>query len=182
MMKGEIAVASNASASATRLGRAVTAPSGPQTHLLFADALKRADGKPQPFKKKMAEDQPAGTSITTPVDYALTASPGTHSGPAPTDSAMAAHIERIAAAIAEITTSGGSTEIHLQLPPGTTRIDGAVVGRNDAGQMHIVLTTAAAIAPTTAAQMQSQLTEWLLRRDIRATKISVQRVKGMAQG
>jgi hypothetical protein len=55
-----------------------------------------------------------------------------------------------------------------------------VLGRNDAGQMHIVLTTAAAITPATAAQMQSQLTERLLRRDIRVSRMTLQRTKGAA--
>ena len=180
MMKGDSAVTAKAIPPAAKAVRIVEPQNRAQTQHLFADALKRADVKPQPLKKKITEDQPVGGSITLPVDYALTASAAPAAGPAQADSAMAAHIERIAAAIAEITKSGSNAEIHLQLPPGATRIDGAVIGRNDAGQMHIVLTTAAAIAPATAAQMQSQLTERLLRRDIRVARMTLQRTQGAA--
>jgi hypothetical protein len=177
MMKGETPLAAKTIIPPTKSARIAEPRDRAQSQHLFADALKRADAKPQSLKKKMVEDQPVGALITMPVDYTMSASSTPPAGPAQADSAMAAHIERIAAAIAEIASDGAQAETHLQLPPGATRIDGAVLGRNAAGQMHIVLTTAAAIAPATAAQMQSQLTERLLRRDIKVAKIGVQRVK-----
>jgi hypothetical protein len=177
MMKGETPLAAKTIVPPTKSVRIAEPRDRAQSQHLFADALKRADAKSQPLKKKMVEDQPGGVSITTPVDYALSASSTPPAGPVQADAAMAAHIERIAAAIAEVANSGAQAETHLQLPLGATRIDGAVLGRNDAGQMHIILTTAAVIAPATAAQMQSQLTERLLRRDIKVAKIDVQRVK-----
>ena len=121
------------------------------------------------------EDQPAGALLTTPVTYAATAIAPT-AATASTDAAFAAHIERIAAAIAEVAAGGAKADVHLTLPTGATRIDGAVIGRDAMGQLHIVLTTASAIAPATAAQLQSQLTERLLRRDIRVSKMGLQRI------
>ncbi len=179
MMKGDTAVPVKTIPLAAKTARIADPQNRAQVQNLFADALKRADAKPPALKKKIIEDQPVGVSITMPVDYALTASAAPAAGPAHADSAMAAHIERIAAAIAEVVNKGASAEIHLQLPPGATRIDGAVLGRNDAGQMHIVLTTTAAIAPASAAQMQSQLTERLLRRDVRIARMTLQRTKGL---
>jgi hypothetical protein len=180
MMPHETPIATKTITSRQKSADVVAPRDRVQAQNLFADALKRADGKPSLLKTKMLEDQPAGVSITLSVDYAAAALSAAPAGPTQADAAMAAHIERIAAAIAEVTTSGGKAEIHLQLPPGSTKIDGAVLGRNDAGQMHIVLTTAAAITPATAAQMQSQLTERLLRRDIRVSRMSLQRTKGAA--
>jgi hypothetical protein len=180
MMKGDTPLMPKTIVPPTKSAMAATPRERAQSQHLFADALKRADAKPLPLKKKAVEDQPAGASMTMPVDYALTASSTPPAGPAQADKAMAAHLERIAAAIAEVSNHGAEAEIHLQLPPGATRIDGAVLGRNDAGQMHIVLTTASAITPAASAQLQSQLSDRLLRRDIRVARMTLQRTKSPA--
>ncbi len=146
-----------------------------QKQRLFADALNKASNKPSTLRNKLAEDQPVVALVTGPVNYAATAMAPTPAT-APSDAAFAAHIERIAAAIAEVTAGGAKADVHLTLPAGPTRIDGAVIGRDAMGQIHIVLTTASAITPTTAAQLQSQLTERLLRREIKVAKMGLQRI------
>lgn len=146
-----------------------------QTQRQFAEALDKARGKPAPLRPKQAEDLPVGAPMTVASGYA-TVVPTSTAATAPTDPAFAAHIERIAAAIAEIAAAGANADVHIQLPPGATGITGAVLGRNEMGQIHIVLTTAAAIPPATAAQLQSQLSERLLRRDVKVAKIGLQRV------
>lgn len=180
MMKGDTPFMPKTIIPPTKSAMATPPRERAQSQHLFADALKRADAKPHTLKKKTVEDQPVGTSMTMPIDYALTASSARPAGPAQGDKAMAAHLERIAAAIAEVSKHGVQAEIHLQLPPGATRIDGAVLGRNDSGQMHIVLTTASTITPAASAQLQSQLSERLLRRDIRVARMTLQRAKGPA--
>jgi hypothetical protein len=142
----------------------------------FADSLDKARGKTVPLRPKQAEELPVGALMTVASGYAVLGQPPT-AATAPTDAAFAAHIERIAAAIAEIAASGANADIHVQLPPGATGINGAVLGRTDMGQIHIMLTTAAAIPPATAAQLQSQLSARLLRRDVKVAKIGLQQIK-----
>lgn len=146
-----------------------------QKQRLFADAMTKAETKPQAIRKKLADDQPVGLLMTLATGYAA-AAPEATPATASTDPVFAAHIERIAAAIAEVAASGAKSEIHLQLPPGATRVDGAVIGRDAMGALHIVLTTASDIPPANAAQLQSQLTERLLRREIRVAKLGLQRI------
>lgn len=141
----------------------------------FADALDKARAKPVPLRPKQAEELPVGAHLTVAAGYAALSQTPT-AATAPTDAALAAHIERIAAAIAELAASGANADVHVQLPPGATGINGAVLGRNNIGQIHIVLTTAAAIPPATAAQLQTQLSERLLRRDVKVAKIGLQRI------
>ncbi len=155
---------------------AVPARSLPETTRLFADALKRADAKPTPARKKLAEDAPSGSANHAPVRPGDAMAPTVSAPAAPADPAIAAHIERIAAAIAEVASGGAHAEVHIQLPPGATRIDGAVIGRNESGGLHIVLTTASAITPASAAQLQADLNERLVRREIRVARMSLQRV------
>jgi hypothetical protein len=141
----------------------------------FADALDKARAKPLPLRPKQAEDLPVGALMTVASGYAAINAAPTATASS-NDAAFAAHLERIAAAIAELAASGVNADVHVQLPPGATGINGAVLGRNSLGQIHVVLTTAAAIPPTTAAQLQSQLSERLLRRDIKIAKIGIQRI------
>lgn len=174
MMKGETMLGAKRALTFEKKQSVLTPPDLGQKQRLFADALTKAEGKPVTNRRKMAEDQPVGGAVMAPITYAATIAAAPL--PPPADATMAAHIERIAAAIAEVTSSGAKAEIQIQLPPGATRLDGAIIGRNDAGQLHIVLTTAAAITPAASAQLQSQLTERLLRRDIRVAKMNLQRV------
>ncbi len=174
-MKGDSSIAPKAMPSQSKTSERVAPSDVGQKQRLFADALNKASAKPAALNNKLAEDQPVDALVTTPVTYAATAMtpiPAT----AASDASFAAHIERIAAAIAEVAANGAKADVHLTLPAGPTRIDGAVIGRDAMGHIHIVLTTASAIAPATAAQLQSQLTERLLRREIRVAKMALQRI------
>ena len=174
-MKGDSTIAPKAMPPPGKKQDGIAPSEVAQKQRLFADALNKAASKPAALRNKLAEDQPGGALVTAPVAYAATAMAPTPATAA-TDATFAAHIERIAAAIAEVTAGGAKADVHLTLPSGSTRIDGAVIGRDAMGQIHIVLTTASAIAPATAAQLQNQLTERLLRRDIRVAKIGLQQV------
>jgi hypothetical protein len=174
-MKGDSAIAPKAMPAQSNKEERISPSDRGQKQRLFADALNKAASKPAALRNKLAEEQPVGTLVMAPVTYAATAMAPT-SATAPTDAAFAAHLERIAAAIAEMAAGGAKADVHLTLPAGPTRIDGAVIGRDAMGQLHIVLTTGSAIAPASAAQLQSQLTERLLRRDVRVAKMALQRI------
>jgi hypothetical protein len=174
-MKGDSSIAPKAMPTHAKREKSIAPSDLGQKQRLFADALNKAAAKPALQRNKQAEDQPVGALVTAPINYAATAMAPTPATAA-TDAAFAAHIERIAAAIAEVAAGGAKADFHLTLPVGPTRIDGAVIGRDALGQLHIVLTTASAIAPATAAQLQSQLTERLLRREIRVAKMGLQRM------
>ena len=174
-MKSDTAIAPKAMPAQSKKEARVAPTEIGQKQRLFADALNKVASKPTLLRNKLAEDQPVGALLTTPVTYAAAAIAPT-AATASTDAAFAAQIERIASAIAEVAAGGAKADVHLTLPAGPTRIDGAVIGRDALGQIHIVLTTASAIAPATAAQLQNQLTERLLRRDIRVAKMGLQRV------
>lgn len=175
MMKNDPSISARPMPKPTRQAAAPPASDNAQKQRQFADALDKALGKPAPLRPKQAEELPVGALMTVAAGYAALG-PTPTATTAPTDAAFAAHIERIAAAIAEIAASGANADVHVQLPPGATGINGAVLGRNDMGQIHIVLTTANAIPPATAAQLQSQLSERLLRRDVKVAKIGLQRI------
>jgi hypothetical protein len=173
-MKGDPSIAPKAMPTQAKRPRDDAPADLGQKQRLFADALNKAATKPAAQRNKLAEEQPVGALATAPVTYAATAMAPTPATAA-TDAAFAAHIERIAAAIAEVAAGGAKADVHLTLPAGPTRIDGAVIGRDAMGQLHIILTTASAIAPATAAQLQNQLTERLLRREIRIARMALQR-------
>lgn len=89
------------------------------------------------------------------------------------DATLNAHLDRIAAAIAEIAKTS-EPMVQLSLPLGNYRIDGAILGRDAVGNVTILLIAGSAVPPTVAAQWSEQLNERLLRRDVRVGKINVQ--------
>jgi hypothetical protein len=147
----------------------------PRARLLFTESILKSEHKL--FKKngKPAEDQTAGLSPFVTATLTRT-DPAQAPATLPANMQMAAHIEKIAAAIAEVTKSGAAAEIQLILPTGATLIDGAIIGRNDQGGLHIILTSHGHIPPTQAAFLQSSLQEHLRQRDIRVSKLALHRV------
>jgi hypothetical protein len=142
----------------------------------FQDALLKTARKLTQLKDKNQDDQVSGMSAfatgTLNGVAAVQAPPSAGTLP---DAQMAAHIERIAAAIAEVTAQGASADVHLTLPKGATAIDGAIIGRNEAGALNIMLTSTNAIAPTQAAMLQASLHDRLRQRDVRVSKVSIQK-------
>jgi hypothetical protein len=136
----------------------------------FADALTRNAGK----TKKQTADDNVFAALAMPRD--LAAAPMAE-GPATAgdvDAMLHAHLDRIAAAIAEIAKGGAEPQVQLSLPLGAYRIEGAVLGRDLAGQINVLLIPATAVPPAMAAQWSEQLNERLLRREIRVGRVGVQ--------
>jgi hypothetical protein len=159
------------------LPRAPRAPPGPteapQSHRrAFADALARHGGKPR--LKSGFEEAPAGlAALATPRDMALPLAAEAHAAAGEVDTAFHAQLDRIAAAIAEVA-DGAEPEVHLALPLGGYKIEGAVLGRDLAGQLNILLIPGTAVPPALAAQWTEQLNERLVRRELRVGKLAVQ--------
>jgi hypothetical protein len=142
----------------------------------FEDSLLKTARKLNKLDEKTSDDQGFGLSAfsaTNLVGVAVVQAPAS-TGP---DAQMAAHLERIAAAIAEVTAGGAKAEVQLMLPKGATGIDSAIIGRNDAGALHIMLTSPNAIAPAQAAMLQASLHDRLRQRDVRVSKVSLQKVE-----
>jgi hypothetical protein len=141
----------------------------------FQDALLKNERKFIKLDDKKLEDQVSGMSAFATGALVGSATVQASATVAP-DLQMAAHIERIAAAIAEVAAGGAKAEVQLTLPKGVTAIDGAIIGRNEAGALHIMLTSPTAIAPAQAAMLQASLQDRLRQRDVRVGKVSLQKV------
>ncbi|MGK6318106.1 hypothetical protein [Sphingomonas sp. DT-204] len=157
---------------------AVGAHSGPPEPLpmqkrAFADALARSSVKDGNVRKEQLADAGPFTAIM-PREFAGIPMAETASPAGDVDPAFHAQLDRIAAAIAEVAKTGAEPEVHLALPLGNYRIEGAVLGRDPAGQVNVVLISGAAVPPTIAAQWSEQLGERLLRREVRVGRIGVQ--------
>jgi uncharacterized membrane protein len=143
----------------------------PNQRRAFADALSRHGGK---SAGKERREQPDGAlaALTTRGFAAtpVTQAPGTAGD---VDAQLHAQLDRIAAAIAEFA-KGAEPEIHLSLPLGTYKVEGAVLGRDLAGQLNILLVSGNAVPPAVATQWTQQLNERLLRRELRIGRIDVQ--------
>jgi hypothetical protein len=83
------------------------------------------------------------------------------------------HLDRIAAAIHELTANGVEANYQLKLPAGQAMIDGAVLGRDAAGRITIQLLASAAIPPGMVQILQQGLTQRLRERQLRLGKIGV---------
>ncbi len=145
----------------------------PRAERRFEDALKRA--------KQDIEARGEGDGMIQSPQSALV---GAIARPAETaalaDAQLAAHLERIAAAIAELRPGEGDPGLHVTLPPGPLAIDGALIARGANGALTIVLTSAEAIAPAVGAQLQGQLADRLAKRNIRVGRIALERADGYA--
>lgn len=139
----------------------------------FADALSLANARAKSGKARLADDPSLATSMLSSAGRSAIASTPPS---ATTDAALAAQIERIAAAIAEVAATGANAQLHLSLPLGLNRIDGAILGRDAAGRLNVLLIPGSAVPPTTATRWSEQLSERLLRRDIRLGRVTVQMV------
>lgn len=146
-----------------------------QAKRTFQEALVKTERKFAKLDDKVSDEQVSGMSAFAAATLIGTPVVQAPSSVAP-DPQMAAHIERIAAAIAEMTTGGAKADVQLTLPKGATGIDGAIIGRNEAGALHILLTSPNEIAPAQAALLQTSLHDRLRQRDVRVGRVALQRV------
>jgi len=136
----------------------------------FADALTRTAGK----TKKQNPDDGVFAALTMPRDLAAAPMVESAATAGDVDAMLHAHLDRIAAAIAEVAKGGAEPQVQLSLPLGAYRIEGAVLGRDLAGQINVMLIPATAVPTAMAAQWSEQLNERLLRREVRVGKVGVQ--------
>ncbi len=144
----------------------------PKQRKAFADALSRHAGKRAARDPGM--DKADGmAAIITPRDFAAAAVIARPAAAGMVDAAQHAQLDRIAAAIAEVSKTA-QPEVHLSLPLGSYKVEGAVLGHDLAGQVNVLLIPSAAVPPAVAAQWSEQLHERLLRREVRVGKVRVQ--------
>lgn len=139
----------------------------------FADALSNAKGPAAKLPQDETKADISSLGAISPRDLFAAPAAVQHSPAGDVDPAMQAHLERIAAAIAEVAKTG-EPQIQLDLPLGAYRIESAVLGRDIHGQLSIALIPATAVPPAVAAQWSEQLQERLMRREVRGAKIGVQ--------
>lgn len=144
----------------------------PKQRKAFADALSRHAGKRA--AKDSGTDKADGlAAMIAPRDFAALAVAARPSAAGAADPAQHAQLDRIAAAIAEVSKTA-QPEIHLSLPLGSYKVEGAVLGHDLAGQVNVLLIPSAAVPPAVASQWSEQLHERLLRREVRIGKVGVQ--------
>jgi hypothetical protein len=143
----------------------------PNQRRAFADALSRHGGKLA--GKERRDDADGALSALIPRDFAAAPVTQARDLAGTVDPEFHAQLDRIAAAIAEFA-KGAEPEVHLSLPLGAYKVEGAVLGRDLAGQLNILLIPGSAVPPAVATQWSQQLNERLLRRDLRIGKVDVQ--------
>lgn len=143
----------------------------PSHRRAFAEALTRHGGKMREQALDVIGDAGA---LASPRPFAGIASADAPIAAGDVDPALHAQFERIAAAIAEVAKSGVEPEVHLSLPLGAYRVEGAVLGRDPAGQINVALIAGSVVPPAVAAQWSEQLSERLVRRQLRIGRIGVQ--------
>lgn len=158
-----------------RMQRPQAAPAEPSPNhrRAFADALARHGGKPR-GKNPFEDAPPALAAMATPREFAAAMLAEARTTAGDVDPAFHAQLDRIAAAIAEFAGRGAEPEVHLQLPLGDYKVEGAVLGRDLAGQLNVLLIPSSAVPPALAAQWTEQLQERLVRRELRVGKVAVQ--------
>jgi hypothetical protein len=82
------------------------------------------------------------------------------------------HLEKIAAAIAELSAKGVEAHYQLSLPMGPTMIDGAILARDASGRMMIQLLCPAILPPLQAKQLAADLARRLLDKKMRLGEIA----------
>jgi hypothetical protein len=143
-------------------------PAPPATAKAFGKALAKA--------AKERRDADGVTAVFTTGksgDFAQLMSPG--AGSAGPDLSAAAHLDRIAAAIAEASAAGSDAKLHLTLPPGHLPIAGAILGRDGGGQMTVMLLAQGHVAPAVAAGLATELSARLSRRQIKTSRIAFEK-------
>jgi hypothetical protein len=176
MMKDDMPVTARSVATAKPKLANIAHNDAGQAKRSFEDSLSKTARKLLKVDDKILNEQVSGMSAfsaTNLLGATLVQAPSS-TGP---NAQMAAHLERIAAAIAEVAVGGAKAEVVLTLPKGATGLDGAIIGRNEAGALHIMLTSPNAIAPAQAAMLQASLHDRLRQRDIRVGKVSLQKVE-----
>ncbi|MBO9623386.1 MAG: hypothetical protein J7500_11815 [Sphingomonas sp.] len=155
--------------------RAESAPAEPSPNhrRAFAEALARHDGKPR-GRNPFEDTSPGLAALAIPREFAAAMLAEARTIPGEVDPAFHAQLDRIAAAIAEFAAKGAEPEVHLQLPLGGYKVEGAVLGRDLAGQLNVLLIPSSAVPPALAAQWSEQLQERLVRRELRVGKVAVQ--------
>jgi hypothetical protein len=78
-----------------------------------------------------------------------------------------AHLDRIAAAIAELSGKNVDLRFQLNLPFGSARVDSALIGRDQLGRLTIHLGSNAVLPPDAMAKMASELARRLKGRKLR---------------
>lgn len=149
----------------------------PHASRQFREALKRLadlEGRERDGQGLTGLAAQAPAPGQAPVAMALT--------PQTPDPATLAFLERIAAAIDELRAGGGDPTLHLTMQNGSLPVDGALIGRDATGALTIMLTTPNAVPPAMALQLRTQLAERLARRDLRVSRIALQRVDAGSAG
>lgn len=145
----------------------------PKQRKAFADALSRHAGRRAAAKDPGMEKSEGLAAMIAPRDFVAPAVAARPSSAGTVDPAQHAQLDRIAAAIAELGKTA-QPEVHLSLPLGSYKVEGAVLGHDLAGQVNVLLIPSAAVPPAVAAQWREQLHERLLRREVRVGKVAVQ--------
>ncbi|MBB5710897.1 hypothetical protein [Sphingomonas xinjiangensis] len=150
-------------------------PADPQPNhrRVFAEALSKHAGKGM-AKELLKETGDGLAAIASSREFANAALTAQASPAGDIDAGLHAQLDRIAAAIAEVAKSGAQPEVHLSLPLGAYAVEGAVLGRDLAGRVNVTLIPNGAVPPTVAAQWSEQLSERLIRRELRVAKVGVQ--------
>jgi hypothetical protein len=83
-----------------------------------------------------------------------------------------AHLEKIAAAIAELTAKGADAQYQLNLPMGPAHIEGAILGRDAGGRIMIQLLSPSVLPPQLASQLAADLTRRLQDKKLKLGEIA----------
>lgn len=111
----------------------------------------------------------------TRADKAMAAAPS-----APPE-APPAHLDRIAAAIAELSGKNVDMRFQLSLPMGNSQIEGALIGRDAMGRLSIQLTASAVLPPEQMAKMSAELARRLREKKLRIGDIGFSTHKALME-
>ncbi len=175
MVKGDTPVIVKATVLASPKMANITHIDPRQAQRLFSSALLKSEEKILKKMKSLSDETGAGGPVAAKIELAATPMKEAPGSVAP-NLQMEAHVERIAAAIAEVTANGATADVHLALPKGATPVDGAIIGRDTTGALHITLTSPNEINAAQAAQLQASLHDRLRQRDLRIGNLNFQRV------
>lgn len=150
----------------------------PDQRRAFADALTRYGGNGGTGGKMLGKDRRKEAdegvfAALTAREFAAVPVARTPDSAGLVDAEAQAHLDRIAAAIAEFA-KGAEPEVHLSLPSDSYKVEGAILGRDASGQINVTLLPGNAVPPAVAAQWTEQLNERLLRREQRVGRVEVQ--------
>ncbi len=78
-----------------------------------------------------------------------------------------AHLERMAAAIQELSANGANAEFQINLPLGPTQVETVILGRDAQGRIAVQLMLGAFVPPAVMNQLAGSLAHRLRQRDVR---------------